>query len=143
MPEVNRSALVRFSAAQMYALVNDVASYPLFLPGCVGSQVLNHSETEMIASVSISKMGLSQSFTTLNTLNPYTEITMALKEGPFQSLSGSWHFTPLREDACRVELSLRFEFASPIIAKAFGRVFNEIAQNMVQAFTERAKVVYQ
>ena len=37
MARINRSALVMFSAEQMYHLVNDVASYPQFLPGCVGS----------------------------------------------------------------------------------------------------------
>ncbi|POF59016.1 ubiquinone-binding protein, partial [Vibrio vulnificus] len=34
MKQVTRSALVSFSAEQMYALVNDVAKYPEFLPGC-------------------------------------------------------------------------------------------------------------
>ena len=32
--------LVRFSALQMYDLVNDVESYHAFLPGCVGGKVL-------------------------------------------------------------------------------------------------------
>ncbi|WP_298441248.1 SRPBCC family protein [uncultured Ferrimonas sp.] len=142
MPEINRSALVRFSAAQMYALVNDVASYPKFLPGCVGSKVLEQAENQMVASVAVSKVGISHSFTTCNTLVENQSISMALQDGPFKALSGGWVFTPLRDDACKVELSLQFEFSSPLVAKAFGRVFSEVAQNMVQAFTERAKDVY-
>ncbi len=142
MPEVNRSALVRFSAAQMYALVNDVAAYPLFLPGCSASQVLQHSSEQMVASVSVSKLGLSQSFTTINTLVADRSISMRLQEGPFKLLNGGWIFTPLRDDACKIELSLHFEFSNALVAKAFGRVFNDVAQNMVHAFSERAKAVY-
>ncbi|QIZ75898.1 type II toxin-antitoxin system RatA family toxin [Ferrimonas lipolytica] len=142
MPEINRSALVRFSAEQMYALVNDVASYPKFLPGCVASQVVEHHEDMMVASVSVSKVGLSHSFTTRNQLIAGKSITLALENGPFKSLSGEWSFTPLREDACKIEFQLQFEFASPLVAKAFGRVFSEVVQSMVQAFSERAKEVY-
>ncbi|STR20927.1 oligoketide cyclase/lipid transport protein [Klebsiella oxytoca] len=39
MPQISRTALVPFSAEQMYQLVNDVKSYPDFLPGCTGSRV--------------------------------------------------------------------------------------------------------
>ncbi|STT56091.1 oligoketide cyclase/lipid transport protein [Klebsiella pneumoniae] len=38
MPQISRTALVPFSAEQMYQLVNDVKSYPDFLPGCTGSR---------------------------------------------------------------------------------------------------------
>ncbi|GAA4881181.1 SRPBCC family protein [Ferrimonas pelagia] len=142
MPEINRSALVRFSAAQMYALVNDVAAYPQFLPGCVGSEVVSVSDGAMLASVSVKKAGIAQSFTTENRLEPDQAIHMALKEGPFRQLTGSWRFTSLREDACKVELSLQFEFANVLVEKAFGKVFNDLAQSMVQSFSQRAKEVY-
>lgn len=143
MPEINRSALVRFSAAQMYALVNDVASYPAFLPGCVGSKVIEQCDQRMVASVSVSKVGISHSFTTNNELVADQAINMALQDGPFKSLSGGWKFIPLREDACKIEFSLQFEFSNAIASSAFSKVFSEIVQNMVQAFTDRAKEVYQ
>ncbi|MBY6186333.1 SRPBCC family protein [Marinobacter hydrocarbonoclasticus] len=142
MPEINRSALVRFSAPQMYALVNDVAAYPQFLPGCVGSEVHHADDGQMCASVSVRKAGIAQTFTTRNTLVSDSEIAMALESGPFRQLEGVWRFLPLREDACKVELNLSFEFSNALVEKAFGKVFSELAQNMVQAFTERAKEVY-
>ncbi|STP18350.1 putative oligoketide cyclase/lipid transport protein [Escherichia coli] len=40
MPQISRTALVPYSAEQMYQLVNDVQSYPQFLPGCTGSRIL-------------------------------------------------------------------------------------------------------
>ncbi|MGQ4531523.1 SRPBCC family protein [Vibrio cholerae] len=142
MKQVSRSALVSFSAEQMFHLVNDVARYPEFLPGCSGSRVLEQSEAYMVASVDVSKAGISKTFTTSNQLTPGVSIAMSLVDGPFKTLRGGWFFTPLDEAACKVELRLEFEFSSKMIELAFGKIFNELTSNMVNAFTRRAKQVY-
>ncbi len=142
MPQVTRSALVPFSAEQMFHLVNDVASYPSFLPGCSGSRVLETSDSAMVASVDVSKAGISKTFTTSNQLEVGRKIFMQLVDGPFKHLQGGWEFTPLDESACKVELKLEFEFTSKLVEMAFGKVFNELTGNMVGAFTKRAKQVY-
>ncbi|MBF0690936.1 type II toxin-antitoxin system RatA family toxin [Providencia alcalifaciens] len=142
MPQISRSALVPFSAEQMYKLVNDVISYPSFLPGCVGSRIISHSSDEMTASVEVSKAGISKTFITKNALEDNKRIQMQLVEGPFRTLSGGWQFIPLSADACKIEFHLDFEFTNKLIELAFGKIFKELANNMVQAFTSRAKVVY-
>ncbi|WP_310606800.1 type II toxin-antitoxin system RatA family toxin [Buttiauxella brennerae] len=142
MPQITRTALVPYSAEQMYQLVNDVKSYPDFLPGCTGSRVLNASSDQMTAAVDVSKAGISKTFTTRNTLTSNQSILMHLVDGPFKSLMGGWKFTPLSAEACRIEFQLDFEFTNKLIELAFGRVFKELAGNMVQAFTVRAKEVY-
>lgn len=142
MKQVCRSALVSFSAEQMFHLVNDVASYPEFLPGCSGSRILESSADKMIASVDVSKAGISKTFTTANELRHAESIIMHLVDGPFQTLRGGWYFTPLDEHACKVELKLEFEFSSKMIELAFGKIFTELTSNMVNAFTQRAKQVY-
>ncbi|MGL4204687.1 MAG: SRPBCC family protein [Aeromonadaceae bacterium] len=142
MAQINRSALVMFSAEQMYSLVNDVASYPQFLPGCVDSRVESHTEQEMVASVVVAKAGIQKAFTTRNLLSVNRVIAMQLVDGPFRHLSGTWRFTPLDEQACKVELALEFEFNSVVVEMAFGRIFKELVGSMVQAFTGRAKEVY-
>ncbi|MEZ8318293.1 SRPBCC family protein [Vibrio splendidus] len=142
MPKVTRSALVSFSADQMFSLVNDVARYHEFLPGCSGSRVIESSDSTMVASVDVSKAGISKTFTTSNRLADGAEILMELVDGPFKKLQGGWYFTPLDEQACKVELKLEFEFSSRMIEIAFGKVFNELTSNMVSAFTQRAKQVY-
>ncbi|MBD2815227.1 type II toxin-antitoxin system RatA family toxin [Xenorhabdus sp. Flor] len=142
MPQISRSALVPYSVEQMYKLVNDVKSYPDFLPGCVGSRVISSSDNEMTASVDVSKAGISKTFVTRNTLFDNKSINMQLVDGPFRKLMGGWHFTPLSEDACKIELHLDFEFTNKLIELAFGKVFKELTGNMVQAFTQRAREVY-
>jgi len=139
---INRSALVMFSARQMYDLVNDVASYPAFLPWCATASVLEEDERVMRASVEVSKGGVRQSFTTENELVAHEKISMSLVDGPFKKLKGDWVFTALREDACKVELNLEFELKQGVAKLAFGPVFNQAANTMVDAFCERAKVVY-
>lgn len=142
MPKVTRSALVSFSADQMFSLVNDVARYHEFLPGCSGSRVIESSDLSMVASVDVSKAGISKTFTTSNRLADGAEILMELVDGPFKKLQGGWYFTPLDEQACKVELKLEFEFSSRMVEMAFGKVFNELTSNMVSAFSQRAKQVY-
>ncbi|WED27302.1 ubiquinone-binding protein [Vibrio sp. DW001] len=142
MPQVRRSALVSFSAKQMYDLVNDVDKYPEFLPGCSGSKILEKSDDAMKASVDVSKAGISKTFTTINRLTKDTVIMMELVDGPFKSLKGGWYFTMLDEYACKVELKLDFEFSSRLIEIAFGKIFNDLTNNMVNSFTQRAKQVY-
>jgi len=142
MPQISRTALVPYSAEQMYQLVNDVKSYPQFLPGCSGSRIIDASAGQMTAAVDVSKAGISKTFTTRNILVSNQSIIMQLVDGPFRKLMGGWKFTPIGDDACRIEFQLDFEFTSKLIELAFGRIFKELAGNMVQAFTLRAKEVY-
>ncbi len=142
MAEVSRSALLMYSADEMYRLVNDVSAYSEFLPGCVGSKVLIDESELMRASVKVSKAGISQTFVTENSLVKGRSITMGLVDGPFKHLSGGWTFTPLDEQACKVNLDLQFEFSSKLVELAFGRIFHELVGSMVKSFSARAKVVY-
>ncbi len=135
MPQISRTALVPYSAEQMYQLVNDVQSYPQFLPGCTGSRILESTPGQMTAAVDVSKAGISKTFTTRNQLTSNQSILMNLVDGPFKKLIGGWKFTPLSQEACRIEFHLDFEFTNKLIELAFGRVFKELASNMVQAFT--------
>ncbi len=142
MPQIERSALVFYSARQMFELVADVPAYPQFLPGCSRSEVLAVDGQFQTARLEVAKAGISKSFTTRNTLLPHSALKMELVDGPFKFLRGGWQFVPLNEQACKVVLALEFEFSSKLVEFAFGKIFNELTMAMVQAFTERAKVVY-
>lgn len=142
MPLINRSALVMHSAKQMFDLVNDVASYPQFLDGCVGVDLLEQSETHMVARLHLRKAGLSYQFVTRNQLQEPGLIELELEDGPFEHLRGRWLFTPLREDASKVEMQLDFAI-SGIKGKALGGLFSQVAGNMVDSFCQRAEQVYE
>ena len=44
--QIDKTALVMHSAERMFHLVNDVASYPDFLPWCSASQVHEQTDTK-------------------------------------------------------------------------------------------------
>jgi ribosome-associated toxin RatA of RatAB toxin-antitoxin module len=142
MPLIEKSVLVPFSAAQMYALVEKVEDYPQFLPWCGGSSVRQRSATEMEASIEIRFKGIAQHFATINRLTPVERIDMSLKEGPFSDLQGGWHFTALQDDACKVEFRLDYRFSSRILEGLIGPVFHYIASTFVESFTKRAYSLY-
>ncbi len=142
MPQITRTALVPFSAQQMFTLVNDVTAYPDFLPGCSGTQILEQSSEHMMASVDVSKAGIRKTFVTTNQWIDHNQINMNLVDGPFKKLSGGWRFTELDASACKIELNLDFEFNNTLAELAFSQIFQELTNNMVGAFTQRAKVVY-
>mgnify|MGYP001159355213 FL=1 len=126
----------------MFELVNDVESYPQFLPWCAATKLLSRDDEQLCGELEVSRAGIRQRFSTCNQLFPYHRIEIRLKDGPFKKLEGAWIFTELREDACKVELELNFEFSGTLINKAFGAVFKQIAGTLVDAFCKRANEVY-
>lgn len=126
----------------MYALVNDVDTYVEFLPWCRSSRVVTLTEEGYIGEIVVAKAGIVQSFQTRNIITPETHVALTLEEGPFKHLQGDWNFTALREDASKVELRLEFEFSGRLMNAAFGAVFSQIANSMVDAFCKRAGEIY-
>ena len=138
MSIVSRSALVSHSAQQMFALVSEIESYPEYLPWCDRARVSERSQNRTVATLRINFRGLKEEFTTANDDRPNERIDMKLVSGPFRNLEGSWRFTPLSETACKIELNLRYEFASALLDKVVGVVFDEIANSLVDAFARQA-----
>jgi ribosome-associated toxin RatA of RatAB toxin-antitoxin module len=126
----------------MYALVNDVARYPEFLPYCSGAVVEPVSADELRATVKIQRGLFRSEFTTLNKLTPSQEIQMQFVAGPFKRLHGTWRFLPIGEHGARISFHVDFEFDSGVIAVAFGRVFSALCEKIVDAFVRRARAVY-
>jgi ribosome-associated toxin RatA of RatAB toxin-antitoxin module len=137
MKEISRSAIVEHSAAEMYALVDDIEAYPRFLPWCQDTRV-EDVDGRKRATLTVGLRGIRQSFTTLNANHPGESMEMRLVEGPFREFSAAWRFVPLAEDACEIHFSLRYEFASRALGKLLEPLFDEIADTMVDAFTRRA-----
>lgn len=143
MSHIERNALVYYSPAEMYLLVNDIGAYATFLPWCKSSTVSESSENEMTGSVEIAKGVLNKTFTTHNTLQLNHRIDMALVNGPFKKLQGYWLFEPLKTDnASKVSLVLDFEFDNALMSIAARPIFTQIANSLVDSFCKRATEIY-
>jgi ribosome-associated toxin RatA of RatAB toxin-antitoxin module len=152
MREVRRSALVPYSPAQMYAVVNDVRRYPEFLPWCPATRVQQETQESITATVDMQRAGVRIALTTRNTMRPGEHIQMTLVDGPLASFGGSWLFVPIRAPGagdvagalkgCRVELTVSFEFRNAALGLVLGPLFESTWNSLVDAFVRRAREVY-
>lgn len=142
MTSISRKALVPYTPAEMYALVEDIEVYPRFLPWCSNTRVFYRDGDQVKATISIKKRGINFSFATNNRLQRNKMIEMRLLEGPFRHLHGFWRFEALRESACRVSLDLEFELSNRLLRLTITPIFNQITNSLVDAFAKRARDIY-
>lgn len=142
MSHIQRSALVPFSAQQMFDLVNDVESYPRRFEWCEAAQLRDHGPGFVVAGLELRLGGLRASFVTRNALQPPASIDMSLVEGPFKALSGGWTFRALGDLGCKVGLVLDFEMAGRFVGSALALGFQGLADRMVDDFVREARLAY-
>ena len=142
MPLVEKSVLIERSAQQMFDLVEDIESYPQFLPWCSATRVDFRDARRTVATLHINFHSVKAHFTTENEKDNPAWMTLKLVDGPFRRLEGLWRFKALAENACKVEFQLSYEFSNRLFEKIIGPVFSQIANTFVEAFVKRAQQVY-
>lgn len=142
MAHIHRHALLMYSDSQMFDLVNRIVDYPAYLDGCASVEVFSQSDDEMLARLDLEKKGIKLSFSTRNSLDAPKSIIMQLEDGPFDSFEGRWFFQRLDDHACKVNLDIQFMLSSKLKGLAAGKLFDAVANNMVDAVVQRAKKVY-
>ncbi|MEQ8313510.1 MAG: type II toxin-antitoxin system RatA family toxin [Gammaproteobacteria bacterium] len=142
MPSVKHSALIGFSAEQMFDLVNDIEQYPKFLNSCKSARVISATDDELVGELCLAKAGISQCFTTKNILSRPDSIKLQLVKGDFSQLEGEWTFEALNESACRIELVMDFQFNSALLGYAAEKLLSSTIAGLVDAIVKRANEVY-
>lgn len=97
MREIKHSALLAQPPARLFALINDIESYPSFIPWCTHAKVLSRSDREIVATIGVQRGPLQSEFTTRNELDQDRRIFMKLVSGPFKMLEGEWLLTPIAQ----------------------------------------------
>ena len=139
MKNVNKSVLIWYSPEEMYRLVTDVERYPEFLPWVAGAKLHEKSDRELQATLEMQRGGVRERFSTRNTFERPAYMTMRLVDGPFRLLEGGWKFSPIGTAGTRIELEMRFEFASAVVSMLFGKSFEESCNSLIDAFIARAR----
>lgn len=142
MPSVATSVCVNYTPEEMYDLVNDVQSYPAYLPMCSEVKLLSRTDDRLKASITMSKGKIKLSFTTENTMVAGRSIQMKLIDGPFKRLNGLWRFEPSGTAGCEASFSMDFEFSNGLLGMAFGGFFKEVSESMVDSFCRQASRKY-
>ena len=141
MPTHAEHKVLPYSPEQMFDLVADVGKYPAFLPWCAGARVKSHTETQLVADLTIGFGPFRESFTSRVELDRPHQIQVKYENGPFRYLNNQWTFEP-NPKGCNVKFYVDFEFKSRMLQAAIGVVFNNAVRLMVNAFLKRAREVY-
>ncbi len=142
MHHIRKSAILPYSAEQIFALIEDIGSYPKFLPWCGSARILQDRGEEVVAEIAIAHAAFGKSFSTHNRYQRPKLAEVRLVSGPFRFLEGLWQLEPIENGSTRVTLDMRFEFASRLVGALLEPIFKQAAETMVQRFAQRARVVY-
>ncbi|MDM8559810.1 type II toxin-antitoxin system RatA family toxin [Candidatus Parabeggiatoa sp. HSG14] len=142
MIRIQKTALVAYTADEMFTLVNNIANYPNFLPWCKSVTIHSQTESEIVATLKMGSVGLKKSFSTTNVIKPNESIEVRLLEGPFSHLEGHWNFQQLGDAGCKISLNMEFEISNKLLRISLEPVFTKIANTLVDAFVQRANELH-
>jgi ribosome-associated toxin RatA of RatAB toxin-antitoxin module len=141
MREMHRSALVPFSAEQIFDLIEQVEHYPEFLPWCTRTQLIERTDSVVTATVEVGFRDLHVRVTTRNDKRRPEWMSIAMEDGSFRHFHGLWSLRPLGTLGSRIDFSLRYELALHA-ERVAGPLIDHAANRMVDAFVQRAESLY-
>jgi ribosome-associated toxin RatA of RatAB toxin-antitoxin module len=141
MRDIRREALVPYSAARMFALIERVEDYPQFLPWCLATQLIDRTETTVSATVEVGLRDLRVRVTTRNEKRAPEFMAVHMEGGSFRQFYGEWMLRPLGDSGCHIFFRLQFELALRADALA-GRLIEHAADRIVDAFVQRAEAMF-
>ncbi len=148
MPQFSSTQRVNHSAADMFALVADVETYPLFVPLCQslsvrGRKDLDDGRTILVADMTVAYKVFKETFTSRVELQPDRNVILVeYLDGPFKHLENRWTFTDVGEKSCNVGFYIDYEFKSRALGSLMGAMFDRAFRKFSSAFEERADQVY-
>ncbi len=142
MRKVERRALVPYTPAQMFSLVEDIERYPQFVPWVASAKLMERTPGEVKGQLEMERSGFREKFTTRNILDPPHRMDLKLVDGPFKLLEGRWTFDPIGDRGTRIGLTIQFEFSNPMLSLMLSRSFEKSCGELVDAFVARARAVY-
>ena len=90
MKNIHKEEDINIDIETIFNLINDIESYPNYLPWCTKSEVKEESADIIIGKIFISKSFINWNFSTKNTIKKNESISLELVDGPFESLTGKW-----------------------------------------------------
>ena len=135
--EIRKTVLVPHPAESMFDLIEAAEHYPAFVAGCRAAQIVERSDEVVAARLTLRQAGLSFELETRNPKRRPHWMAIHLTRGPFRHFQGEWRLTPLNATACRIDFTLSYELDG-VVGRVAAPVFARIADNLVDAFVERA-----
>ena len=111
MHKYNSITTLDFSSNQLYNIVIDVESYPLFLPWCLSSKIISKvDKNNFDASLTVGYKAIDENYTSRIEAVFSKNIRSYAISGPFKSLDSNWLFNNISSNKCEVEFNIEYEF---------------------------------
>ena len=143
MHNYSNVSTLNFSAFQLYNVVIDVESYPLFLPWCLSAKILKkRNKDNFDALLKVGYKAIDENYISRIEAISNNSIRSYAISGPFKVLDSNWFFRDISKDECEVEFTVKYEFKSFFLDKLMGSLFNKATLKMLDAFEKRSYQLY-
>lgn len=141
MPRHTEKRILPYSPDQLFDLVADVGHYQDFLPWVAATRIREDNETEMVADLIVGFSALKETFTSRVKKERPGRIDIDYVDGPLKYLHNHWKFRAV-PGGTEVDFCVDFAFRNRIFEALAGQMFDRALRRMINAFEERAAVLY-
>ena len=141
MPRHTEKRILPYTPEQLFDLVADVGHYQDFLPWVAATRIREDSETEMVADLIVGFSALKETFSSRVKKSRPHQIDIDYIEGPLKFLHNHWKFRAV-PGGTEVDFCVDFAFRNRIFEALAGQMFDRALRRMINAFEERAAVLY-
>ena len=138
MKKIYKEEDINIDIETIFNLINDINSYPNYLPWCTKTEVTEKSDYSIIGKIFISKSFINWNFSTKNIIKKNESISLELVDGPFERLNGKWSFSMIDEFNTRVSLEINYKFKSSLIELSIEPIFTSIMNSILKSFIQEA-----
>ena len=138
MKSIHKEEDINIDIETIFNLINDIESYPNYLPWCTKTEVKEESADTIIGKIFISKSFINWNFSTKNTIKKNELISLELVDGPFENLTGKWTFSSINKFNTKVSLDIDYKFKSSIIELSIEPIFSSIMNSILKSFVQEA-----
>ncbi len=128
----------------LYSMIVDVESYPLFVPHCAGVIVHGKTDEEILATMCIEYITpikcFKKSYISSIKLFPI-ELSINITNADssvFKNLNSTWNFKPCI-GGTSVTYEISFDMHNPILNVITSSLFMKYSENMVEVFARHAR----
>lgn len=126
---------------RLFDIVQDIESYPLFVPGCVEARILSRKGAVWVVH-NVFGFGplLRSHFTTRAEVSAPHSIDIVSSDGPWRRLELAWRFQTVA-GRCRIDCRVAFAFRSALMARLGTIGASQMERVMADAFERRARAL--
>jgi coenzyme Q-binding protein COQ10 len=132
--------------SELFALVNDIESYPAFIPYCQRARILSR-ESGARRVQNIFRLGpVRLAFISEAREKPPRELLIESRDGALRAFRLRWLFEPKDGgcgEGCLLSCDLDLEFSSPVLNALAPLAAREFERNVMTAFERRAAAMRQ